>query len=45
MASASDTLKTQITAEYNLVKAWIALNPYWATLCGVAAGWVLSRIL
>jgi len=39
------TLEDQIKAEYSALRAWIALNPYWAALSALALGLFLGHFV
>ena len=38
------TLEAQVKAEWNVVRAWVALHPYSSMVILAAAGWVAGHL-
>ena len=39
------TAEDHIKAEYSKLRAWVALNPYWAICVATAAGWLIGKVI
>ncbi len=39
------TIEQRIKDEYNIVHAWIAVHPYYATFLAFAIGWLAGHLL
>lgn len=39
------TVEQRIIMEYSAIRAWVALNPYWAICIASVLGWAIGKII